>query len=376
MRNHSGGGQLVGRPLPRHFVSCVLLVLTLSSSTVGQVSPIEQFDRDLTAWIKQNTSFPYPSDLITFGTPLPFDPALNSGGNVVKRTLLLLTDTVPKPMSRYFSSGRTTYVVYQAILDNGRPQPNELSDLDKKLLRSAERTLLRKHCPFIKLVWRLRGKSFPREPSRKYLKYRDYSRLYAKVATRLSASNSPEEQVRLQQELKSLDPEWRKKGFKSEVEQALADFKRIDSLNSESAWGAASDQYSTNLITDASGAFPNTDTAPSISEWTLDANWLPFKFGQSTGQIKLVGILRPWMNLNILVTQRWSWPNHGNFGDQVVVSDGRGLHSPIGSRTLMQVLPMQLVIGRNLSYSNEKIASDQMVFLGIICMVLPPLPGN
>src|SRR6185369_7704351 len=148
--------------------------------------------------------------------------------------------------------------------------------------------LLRRHCPFIKLIWRLRGKSFPREPSRKYLKYRDYSSLYAQVATRLRASNNPDEQVRLQQELRSLEAEWRKKGFKSEVEQALADFKRIDSLNSESAWGAASDQYSTNFIIDASGAFPNTDTAPSISEWALDDNWLPFKFGQSTGQIKLV----------------------------------------------------------------------------------------
>jgi hypothetical protein len=354
------------------FAASIFALSMLSWGQNDQTS-LSQLQVDLNEWEGQIHG--NENVILVFAPLLAIDPQM-SGGNAdaAQRALSLITDAVPLPAKFVGSSGRTTYAVYATILGNRAPEQWILNADQRHQLKHAEHILLRRYCIFARLYWFLNHEAPPREDSRQYKRYLMYARDYARLQTELSRASDNGKRAQLQSQLDKLAEEWKKKGDKDRVELALSQYRAVQASSPEVFWASVTNQFLANVRTIGGESIPISGVDPSTQSWASPAGWQQWSLKQSSAQIKAVAITRKWMTLDVLTVHRWSWTSGLYEQQKVVVSDGKGIASNLAARELMPLLPVSLILAKNVVSSGRVISSDSPVILGLRCKVLPKLP--
>jgi hypothetical protein len=358
----------------------VLLVglLALNSPDVSGQNPAtksELFRANLQSWYRSSVDPSRGTELILFVPSMPIDPALISNDPIVsQRTLLLLTDVAPLPTEVFASSGRKTYDVYKTVLDHRAIETRRLSKDENRRLKSARNVLLARQCLLTKVFRKLLGKPSNVEYSSDYTTYRIFSGQYAQLETQLLRETNPARRAELRTAMQTTLERWNKKGHKEKVERALKDFREITAQDPERFWSEVSTAYSRNVRIVGGVHLPMTRLEPAVRDWTDDEGWNPWHSGDSMGLIKLASINRRWLLTEVLTTHEWSWGDGTYKRDNVLISDGLGLMTRNARDQLMPLLPISLVLAKNVVIAGQPLIGTEPVIVGVVCRVLPRLP--
>jgi len=357
----------------RLLLAASILALPVLASGQTDLTSMAQLQADLNEWERQIHGG--DNVILIFAPPLSVDPQV-SGDNTdaAQRALLLVTDIVPLPAKFVAASGRTTYAVYGTILKNRAPEQWILSDDQRHQLKHAEHILLRQYCVFERLYWFLAHKAPPRENSKRYDRYLRYSREYAGLQTNQSQALDDGKRAQIQGHLNKLAEEWKRKGDKDRVELALSQYRTVQASSPEVFWANVTNLFLSNVRTMGAELIPISKVDPPAQSWAGAGGWQQWAVRQSSAQLKSVAITRKWMNLDVLTVHRWSWASGLYEQQKVVVSDGRGITSDLAGRELMPLLPISVILAKNVVSSSHVISSDTPVILGLRCKVLPKLP--
>lgn len=312
------------------------------------------------------------TEFLSVSPPLAIDPQLSSPDlNTALASALVLADTVPLPTSTYQSSGRTTYGVYEVVLNNKQIVSSPLSKSDKHQLNAAERILIKHRCWLAFWLW---GTPFVREPSKGLLKYRRYEATVAELQTQIQRTQDPKEREALQRQLSLELSEWEACGKKARIDKALRDFQTITERQPQAFWIAASDIYSMNTRILNGARVPLTGFSPPPASWANESNWSLWTNSGYSAQVKTIDIVRPWMNVSVLTTEKWSWADGTYKREGTIISDGLGVNPLQPGNELMPLLPTSILIARAIRFQGQNISGAQPVIVGIFCEVLPPQP--
>lgn len=364
------GTKLMSRTL---LIATGIFALSVLSWGQNDSTLLSQVQVDLNDWERQIHGG--ESVILVFAPLLSIDPRMSDGNAIAARqALLLVTDAVPLPAKFVEASGRRTYEVYGTILENRAPEQWVLSADQQHQLEHAEHILLRRYCVLARLYWFLEHEAPPREKSRRYKRYLKYSGDYARLQTELSRASDPGKRAQVQYQLNKLAEEWKKKGDKDRVELALSQYRAIQATSPEMFWANVTNQLLANANTIGGELAPMSEVDPSPGSWVSPGGWQPWSVRQSSAQLKSVTIRRKWMNLDVLTVHRWSWAAGLYEQEQTVISDGKGIASDLAGRELMPLLPVSLILAKNIVLSGRVISSDTPVILGLRCKILPKLP--
>jgi hypothetical protein len=353
-------------------------LLALNCSGVSGQNPAnrsELFRLNLQSWYRSRVDPSHGTELILFAPPLPIDPALTSSDLIVsQRTLLLLTDQAPLPTQVFTSSGRRTFDVYKTILDHRAIEIRKLSKDEERRLKRARNVLLARRCLLTRVFRKLLGKPSNVEYSSEYTAYWAFLSQYAGLETQLLRATDPARRAELRIAMQTTLDQWIRKGHKEKVERALKDFREITAQNPERFWSEVSTEYSRNVRIVGGVHLPITRLEPAVRDWTDDEGWNPWQSGDSTGFIKVAFINRRWLRTEVLTTHAWSWGDGTYKRDNVVISDGLGLTTRNARDQLMPLLPIRLVLAKNVMIAGQPLIGTEPVIVGVVCSVLPRLP--
>ena len=352
------------------------VIYTMVDPKGGRCQPntMDEFFLDLTRWYSTTVESPHKYELIVCSPPFVLSTGLLRGDPESRGELSLLLDTAPKLSSTFSSSGHTTYYVYMTILQNRAPASQSLSCSDKARLARAEKVLLKHYCLLTRFYWRVTGSDVPREPSRKYLRYNEYSRRYAEIQTRLAGETDRSTRAEFEAELRDVERDWTRKGARKAVSQALSDFDDISRANPETFWSDAYEQYLANAPEIGNEDHPITTADPNPIHWGDEAGWSDWRFGNSSAQIRYVNIVRPWLNAGVFDNHPWAWAPGVYENSHLVISDGLGLGSFVADKEMMPLLPERIILARKIMVAGQQITLDGPVVAGMICRVVPKAP--
>lgn len=353
-----------------------LLALNCSGvSGQNPANPSDLFRRNLQSWYRSTVDPSRGTELILFVPSMPIDPALISDDPIVsQRTILHLTELAPLPTEVFTPSGRRTYDVYKTILDHRAIEKRKLPRDEARRLKRAENVLLKRRCLLIRVFRKISKRPSNVEYSSKYLTYRAFSSQYAELETQLQGETDPAKRAELQTTLQVTLDQWIRKGHKEKVEQALKDFREITAQSPERFWAEVATEFSRNVRIVGGVQLPMTQLEPAVRDWTDNAGWNPWHSGDSTGFIKVAAINRQWLRTEVLTTHAWSWGEGTYKRDNVLISDGRGLMTPNARDQLMPLLPIRLVLAKNVVIAGQPFIGTEPVIVGVVCSVLPRLP--
>ena len=358
----------------------VLLVCLLALNCPGvsgqnPANSSELFRLDLQSWYRSTVDPSHGTELILFVPSLPIDPALTSSDSIVsQRTLLLLTDQAPLPTQIFASSGRRTYDIYKTILDHRAIETRTLSKDEERRLKRARKVLLAQQCFLTKVFRKLLRKPSSVEYSSAHLAYRAFLSRYAELETQLLRETDLAKRAELRTAMQATLDQWVRKGHKEKVEQALTDFREITARNPERFWSQVATEFSRNVRIVGGTHLPMTQLEPAVRDWTDNEGWNPWHSGDSTGFIKVASINRRWLRTEVLTTHAWSWGDGTYKRGNVVISDGLGLMTRNSRDQLMPLLPIRLLLAKNVVISGQPLIGTEPVIVGVVCRVLPRLP--
>jgi hypothetical protein len=353
-------------------------MLALNCPSVSGQNPAnnsELFRLNLQNWYRSTVDPSRGTELILFVPSMPIDPALTSNDPIVsQRTLLLLTDMAPLPTEVFAPSGRKTYDVYKTILDHRAIEIRKLSKDEERRLKRATNVLLARRCLLTKVFRKLIGKPSNVEYSSEYTAYWAFLSRYAELETQLLLETDLAKRAELTTAMQITLDQWVRKGHKEKVEGALKDFREITAQNPERFWSEVSTEYSRNVRIVGGAHLPMTRLEPAARAWTDVDGWNPWHSGDSTGFIKLASINRQWLRTEVLTTHAWSWGDGTFKRDNVLISDGLGLMTRNARDQLMPLLPISLVLAKNVVIAGQPLIGTEPVIVGVVCSVLPRLP--
>jgi hypothetical protein len=369
-RNFYAGGRCL-------IFGVLILVLLNQVSAQTQIETINEFQSDLQNWFKASDNASSETDLILFYPFLLSAPELaDIDQSKALRATLLLTDTVPVPRRAFTDSGRTTYEVYKVILDNRAFENVQLPRDEQRRLKRARNILLYRRCIFLRLWDKLTGKRPPVRHSRRYSVYLEFAKEKAALETRLLRESEPLRRLELETGIRVLEHRWIDEGYKEKIGAALKDFREISAKDPERFWADAESNFNRNMRIVNGISLPVTRLLPEAKDWGNNSLWKSWQHGNSSGLMMPVSIDRRWLNLEVLGPHRWSWQEGSYKQDKVVISDGEGLATKIPGRVLMQVLPVKLLVAKNIMNNGRVLSMDEPVIVGLICRVLPNLPAR
>jgi hypothetical protein len=321
---------------------------------------------DLQAWYAGSASASPVTVLQTLALPMPVVSAASEDWIDAQGTALRIADTVPVPTVNYEASGRTTYSVYELILNLHADGPENLTPAERSKLKDAEDLLLKHNCWLLRLHSR---NSAAREPSNTFLAYQRHAAAYARALVALRNASG---EVNIGSAKKKADAElkdWKILGKKDKVELALTSFETLQEKSPSAFWAAATLRYRQSFGRAGRNDVPPTAIFPVPQAWPT-ANWTHWQSGNSSGDVTFVDIVRPWMDIAILTTHPWAWAAGV---DEPSVSDGLGIGTGNPSSELMPLFPVKLVLARMPGGAGF---ASSISIVGVISRILPRLPNR
>ena len=211
-----------------------------------------------------------------------------------------------------------------------------------------------------------RGTASVREPSEYYLRYREYQVLYRLILSSESAIVSDADSWRLhprlakydsaEQAKEEVEADWKKYGYRDEVELAKSAFDRRSGAEAWRNWMRAAEAMESNLVAvDRSLRIPRTSLSPPPSEWLRMGGWqrslatteqdgAPINF-----EVARIKVVREWFRVDDLLRGDILIDNSQNPED-IQLSDGNAptlLTYPEGP---LSVYVDELIVSRNIRY--------------------------
>lgn len=364
--------------MSRSIVTICLSSALLWSKLLGAQSHpdrIEQFLSDLRTWHDAQRQELIPAALIVYPLPIVPDPVLTSNGTPAREALLSITDTAPLPLPVFTSSQRTTYSVYLIAANHHEHEKPVLTREQQKQLKSAQAVLFHRSCAvltFIRAILHFQP-AIPR-PSKKYVKYQRFAEEKAEAMTVLNATHDPATRAALESRIGRIEADWKKKGHKDEVANAIAVYKQIMQSNPELFWVDVLSIFRLNSTNLSGKVLPNTIVMPPATNWGNSKEWQHWSAGSSSGDILIVAIERPWMNMELFTTHRWTWTNSNYSHEGILISDGQGLSTRRPQKELLPLLPIKIILARHISSGAQSVIGDDPRIVALICMIVPKSP--
>jgi hypothetical protein len=348
----------------------VVFGLCLSSGT-AQVASVAQdpvFDA-VAAWASSSGGLGQSNVVLRFVPQVVADPSLGSSDFVTRqRATSLLADSVPLPNEIYSVSGRDIVTVYQEILDNRDTSGDVLTKDERRTLAKAEHVLLRRECFVVRLFT---GRS-RKEESHKLKKYRIYEARYSQLQTALQGQTDATKRAILIQQMQDVQTKWNEKGHKEEIDAALKNLDNISTTSTPAFWNKVVDQYHANIRHLGGIDLPMTSFLPSASSWLSPDGWKDVPGVGVNVQAKVVTIVRPWFNVEVVTTRKWTWAPGRMQTEEVEISDGAGISPTKEHDALMPLLPTAVILVRSQPHATS--SNQAPMVIGVICLILPKQP--
>ena len=348
----------------------VVFGLCLSSGTaqVASVARDPVFDA-VAAWASSSVGLGKSNVVLRFAPQVVADPSLASSDFVTRqRATLLLADSVPLPSEIYSVSGRDIVTVYQKILDNRDTSGDILTRDERRTLAKAEHVLLRRECVIVRLFT---GRS-RKEESRKLKKYRVYEASYSQLQTALQKETDATKRATLTQQMQAVQTQWIEKGHKAEIDAALKNLDNISTTSTPAFWNKVVDQYHANIRHIGGIDLPMTSFFPAASSWSSPDGWKDVPGVGVNVQAKVVTIVRPWFNVEVVTSRKWTWAPGRMQTEDVEIADGVGLSPTAGHDALMPLLPTAVILVRPQPHATS--SNQAPMVIGVICLILPKQP--
>jgi hypothetical protein len=378
MQNHS--------PMLRALSVVIPLLCTFTSGQQVSGSPARNDSSSALEGIRaslQSTLAPQVSRqltnnvvLILENPPSPVDPRLDLSDSAGRQTLSFLLNRAPTASYIAAYTSATVPSTYMTVLEHHQAARPTLSFLERWRWAKATRQL------FVPPQWWTVALGLPSDRRRTahYSEYLNYQREYENLVKSAASKET----------IQQLDAEWRLKGFKSEIENALRDLSETPGAQDESWWHNLRDRYDLSSETLNGEEFPTTFVEPEYPQWISGSGWVRIKVSDSQQparlsvelDVKMVRIERPWFEPSVFTSHSWRWVPNSGWADKLI-SDGP---RPDGALPdgLMPLLPSVVLLAKNIQVSGAaaqqingawfKPAADEAAIIGWFCELVPRSP--